>query len=241
LERTALNSSEHIAIERIDGVLPANQARSRDARDRLLKAGERVFARMGYDNAHVTDIAAAADCSVGSFYRRFRDKEAFFKALHHRFTALYRENTGRFFAMPQWQDQPSAVVIQRFVEATARIMSRNEGFFRALFQRSLAGAGKDYWPQMRQGGELQGRALAEFLARRDEGTHEDMIAASILILRVVEGSLVHRMLNDGVQWPDEAQVIASLSRVVVTFLGLRDVGPKSKRAARKPVSRARSR
>jgi AcrR family transcriptional regulator len=230
VERAALNSIEHI-----DGVLPANQARSRDARDRLLKAGERVFARMGYDSAHVTDIAAAADCSVGSFYRRFRDKEAFFKALHHRFTALYRENTGRFFEMPQWRDQPSAVVIKRFIEATARIMNRNEGFFRALFQRSLAGAGKDFWPQMRKGGELQGRALAAFLAARGEGTHEDMAGASVLILRVVEGSLVHRMLNEGVQWPGEAHVIEQLTRMVVTYLGLEDSGPRQA----KPLSRKR--
>ena len=30
------------SLEDIDGVLPANQARSRNARDRLLQAGERV-------------------------------------------------------------------------------------------------------------------------------------------------------------------------------------------------------
>src|ERR1700749_4789439 len=131
------------SLDEIDGVLPANQARSRNARDRLLQAGERVFAKLGYDAAHVSDIAQAADCSVGSFYRRFRDKEAFFKALHHRFTERHLDSGARFFALPEWRDQPTSAVVRTLIENTALIMKRNHGFFRALFQRSLAGAGAD--------------------------------------------------------------------------------------------------
>src|ERR1700689_5424070 len=104
--RCAIRMAAMDSLDHIDGVLPANQARSRNARDRLLAAGERVFARLGYDAAHVNDIALAAGCSVGSFYRRFRDKEAFFKALHHRFTERNLENSARFFSMPEWQDGP---------------------------------------------------------------------------------------------------------------------------------------
>ena len=119
------------SVDQLDGVLPVNQARSRDARDRLLHAGERVFAKVGYDAAHVNDIAAAAGCSVGSFYRRFRDKEAFFKALHHRFTERNLENAARFFAMEDWQNQPTSVMRAHadrehgaHHEAKSRIFSR---------------------------------------------------------------------------------------------------------------------
>src|ERR1700742_3122993 len=102
-------------VDQIDGVLPVNQARSRDARDRLLMAGEKVFARLGYDAAHVNDIAQAADCSVGSFYRRFRDKEAFFKALHQRFTERNLDNAAKFFALPEWQGQPTSAMIRTLI------------------------------------------------------------------------------------------------------------------------------
>jgi len=221
-----LNSVDHM-----DGVLPVNQARSRDARDRLLQAGERVFAKLGYDAAHVSDIASAAGCSVGSFYRRFRDKEAFFKALHHRFTQRNLENSARFFALPQWREQPSSTMVRALVEATAHIMKRNQGFFRALFQRSLAGAGAAYWPQMRAGTQRQGELLANFLAERGEGKSDNLAEACVFALRSVDGALVHRMLNDG-PYLDEGFVIDSLSRMALAYLGIPDHGGAgSKRSA----------
>ena len=221
------------SVDQLDGVLPVNQARSRDARDRLLHAGERVFAKVGYDAAHVTDIASAAGCSVGSFYRRFRDKEAFFKALHHRFTERNLENSARFFAMEDWREQPTSVVVRTLIENTAHIMKRNHGFFRALFQRSLAGAGADYWPQMRAGTQRQGELLAKFLSARGEGTHENLEAACIFALRSVDGVLVHRLLNDG-PYADEVFVLDSLSRMALSFLGIVDHGgPASQKPARR--------
>jgi len=208
-------------VEHIDGVLPVNQARSRDARDRLLQAGDRVFAKLGYDAAHVSDIATAAGCSVGSFYRRFRDKEAFFNALHHRFTERNLENSARFFALPEWQQQPTSVMVRSLVEATAHIMKRNHGFFRALFQRSLAGAGADYWPRMRAGTQKQGELLAEFLNARGQGTHENLPQACVFALRAVDGALVHRMLNDG-PYAEEDIVIDALTRMALAYLGVAD-------------------
>jgi AcrR family transcriptional regulator len=207
------------SVDQLDGVLPVNQARSRDARDRLLAAGERVFAKLGYDAAHVSDIALAAGCSVGSFYRRFRDKEAFFKALHHRFTERNQDSSARFFAMPAWQEQPTAAMLRTLIESTAHIMKRNQGFFRALFQRSLAGAGADYWPGMRAGTARQGQLLAEFLAARGEGAHENLAEACTFALRSVDGALVHRLLNDG-PYADEAFVLDSLTQMALAFLGV---------------------
>ena len=216
------------SVDQLDGVLPVNQARSRNARDRLLQAGERVFAKLGYDAAHVSDIALAANCSVGSFYRRFRDKEAFFKALHHRFTERNIDNVARFFAMPEWQEQPTAVMVRTLIENTAHIMKRNQGFFRALFQRSLAGAGADYWPSMRAGTGRQGVLLAEFLAARGEGCHENLPEACTFALRSVDGALVHRLLNDG-PYADEAFVLDSLARMALSYLGVEDRTPAKRK------------
>ncbi len=192
----------------IDGVFPANQARSRDARDRLLTAGEKVFAKLGYDAAHVSDIAQAANCSVGSFYRRFRDKEAFFKALHHRFTERNLDNGARFFALPEWKDQPTSAVVRTLIENTALIMKRNNGFFRALFQRTLAGSGADYWPRMRAGTQRQGELLAALMLSRGEGTDRaDLAQDCVFILRSVDGAIVHRLLNDGPYMDDALRIV----------------------------------
>ena len=218
-----------VPVEHLDGVMPASQARSRDARDRLLRAGERVFARMGYDAAHVSDIAEAAECSIGSFYRRFRDKEAFFGALHHRFTGRYRGNTRKFFEMPQWESKPTAFVIETFIANTAEIMKRNQGFFRALLERTLAGAGEDYWQKMRKAGEQQGKSLAAFLEKRGEASGSGLAMQATLALRIAEGALLHRLIGVGAIDKD-AQLISFLAGLVLRQLKLDDVArPRAKR------------
>jgi AcrR family transcriptional regulator len=206
-------------VDHIDGVMPASQARSRDARDRLLRAGERVFAKMGYDNAHVSDIADAAGVSIGSFYRRFRDKETFFRALLHQFTGRYRGNTRRFFEMPQWENVPTDEVIGTFIANTALIMKRNEGFFRALMQRSLAGAGEEYWPQMRKAGEQQGKSLAAFLEKRGEAAGGNLPHEATMALRVAEGMLLLRLVGVGASI-SESEMIVALAKLVKTQLGV---------------------
>ena len=65
-------------------IKPTNQARSRQMCDRILVAAFKVFSKNGYRDANVSDITKAAGCSVGIFYRRFRDKESLFYALQHR-------------------------------------------------------------------------------------------------------------------------------------------------------------
>ena len=213
--------SEAAKIEELDGVIPANQARSREAQARLMKAGELVFARKGYDEAHVIDIAAAAQCSIGSFYRRFRDKEALFRALHLQFAQRTRDNFDRFFAMPQWRTTPSAQVIRTLVENTARVIQRHPGFFRALFQRVLAGAGQTYSPALRAADEYSGRQLAAFLRARGEGQTEGLDEACIQGLRTVEAALIHRALhaaNPAEKTPDFT--VDALSRMLILYLDL---------------------
>src|SRR6516165_4548738 len=66
--------------------LPAHQARSRETRDKLLAAAERVFDEKGYAGSRIVDIARAAGCSVGAVYVRFIDKEALFNGIVEEFT-----------------------------------------------------------------------------------------------------------------------------------------------------------
>ena len=103
---------DHSYLNELDGVYPAFQARSRLAQERLLRAGDAVFASKGYDKAHVTDIAAAAGYSIGTFYGRFRDKEALFTALQIRFARRGRANIDRFFDLQRWHDATPAELIE---------------------------------------------------------------------------------------------------------------------------------
>ena len=62
---------------------PANRFERRRERTRheLLAAAERVLARKGLHRTKISDIAAAADVGVGTFYLHFPTKEALFDAV----------------------------------------------------------------------------------------------------------------------------------------------------------------
>jgi AcrR family transcriptional regulator len=210
-------------LSEIEGVIPANQARSREAQSRLLKAGEQVFAKKGYDNAHVGDIAAAANCSVGSFYRRFRDKEALFRALHIQFAERIERNMQRFLSLPEWEGAPTYEVIRTLVENTARVIERHPGFFRALFQRSLGGAAHTYVPALRAADETSGLRLAAFLRQRPDVPQEDLEAKCVFAVRSIEAVLVNRCLRSEVTREPVGSpfVIDSLTQMFAGYLGIR--------------------
>src|SRR5213594_2068492 len=57
------------------------ERRRERTRQELLAAATRVLAAKGLDRTKITDIAAAADVGVGTFYLHFPDKETLFDAL----------------------------------------------------------------------------------------------------------------------------------------------------------------
>ncbi|GAA3162683.1 MULTISPECIES: TetR/AcrR family transcriptional regulator [Streptomyces] len=57
-----------------------------DRREDILRAGEKVFARIGFDRATITDLAAAAEIGKGTFYLYFDSKDHLLGALWDRYT-----------------------------------------------------------------------------------------------------------------------------------------------------------
>src|SRR5262245_324974 len=81
-----MRSSTRLAPAPRSGVLPTKQIRSKATQDRLIAAGYRLLTTRDLDDLSVAEIAMAAGCSVGAFYLRFENKDAFFRALiSHKF------------------------------------------------------------------------------------------------------------------------------------------------------------
>jgi AcrR family transcriptional regulator len=200
------------------GVRPAYQARSRQQRDRLLKAGERAFAESGYWGTHVTDIARRAGCSVGSFYRRFEDKEALFLALQADMTERAETNIARFFDDPARADEPLETVFTRLVAATARTMRGIEGYYRALFELSLRG--HDVWPRMRRIEQLEGRRLVALLQTRGVSVTSEAEARATLAMRMMQGHIVSALLHGPGPWAaEDPELHGELARMLLRYLG----------------------
>ncbi len=71
-------------------VHPRQQARSRTTRRELVDAARDIFARDGFEQARIEDIAAAVGKTRGAFYAHFQDKEDVFFAIFEEYLARDR-------------------------------------------------------------------------------------------------------------------------------------------------------
>jgi AcrR family transcriptional regulator len=199
---------------------PAYQQRSRQQRDRLLKAGERVFAEKGFWQAHVADIAKRAGCSVGSFYRRFQDKEAFFFSLQSDMAVHGEDNIQRFFSDPACLTDPLPEVFARLVRNTARTMKGIEGYYRALFELSLRG--HNVWPPMRRIEAYEASLIIDLLQRRGAlPSDPDLQTHAHLAMRMVHGQIISSMLHGpGPYAADDPELHRELALLLVRYFQL---------------------
>jgi len=200
---------------------PAYQTRSREQRDRLLKAGERVFAEGGFWQAHVADIARRAGCSVGSFYRRFQDKEAFFFALQTYMAERAEQNIATFFRDPACRTEPMADLLLRLVRNSMRTMSRIEGYFRALFELSLRGHA--VWPSMRRLESYEADQLLSLMEARGIPIPPGMQERAHLAIRMMHGQIISQLLHGPGPFDSaDPRFTEELALLLGRYLGLSD-------------------
>ena len=90
--------------------LPAagsRKARAEQTEAALKEAGRRVFGRSGYLDAKITDIAAEAGRSVGSFYKHFAGKDELLQALLSDWIARAGEELAGHDAGSDLSEEPS--------------------------------------------------------------------------------------------------------------------------------------
>jgi AcrR family transcriptional regulator len=129
---------------RVDQRTRAARAQRREARDELLTAALRVFARRGYREAGVDEIAAEAGYSKGALYWHFSSKEELLTALiDERIDAPMRDRFALLASAPPERDMS--------VEATRT-------FARQLReQREAMLLEREYWSHAIRDPELRGR------------------------------------------------------------------------------------
>lgn len=77
-----LNRSTIITTKKMATTTPnKHELRTRETRELLLQAAERIFVRDGYEKAELGEIAAVAGRTKGSIYAQFKSKEEVFLAL----------------------------------------------------------------------------------------------------------------------------------------------------------------
>lgn len=138
--------------------LPAKQARSRKTRDALIAAGWKLLARHPWDNVTINDIVKTAGVSVGSFYTRFADKDAYFETLASEW--VVRRGAQRI-ANLQHVGKGEDYLAQAILD-TYRTTLANQHFWRAALVRGAAHPA--FWKPFR---ELGLRVMARVLELRE--------------------------------------------------------------------------
>jgi AcrR family transcriptional regulator len=208
--------------------LEPRSAKGRRTRARLLEAGKAVFERDGFLQARITDIAAEAQVSHGSFYHYFDSKESLFKE-------IAEEVEVRLVSMDDIAHDPTAGPVERIRAANraylsayrkeARIMRVIEEVSRYNDDVRMVRAKRDDYLAARLESAIK-RLQAEGLA---DGRVDERYAATALGGMVAK--FAEMMFIGGAQFEMEAAV-EQLTLLWANALGLSDASVRPARGRR---------
>jgi len=197
--------------------LPARQTRSRETRDRLLAAAEKVFDEKGYLGARMVDIAEAADCSIGATYARFKDKDALFGGIVEMFCAETSNRIQNVAALAQ-SVEPS-FLIRRFIIGSAAQFQAHRGMFRAIMERGFENQAP-LAPLIAMRGRME-NLLTQMLRSVLPGDSRDPLLTARVVVQMVFGFLIGPLVNPmSPVSGEEPRAIAELETAILKYLGL---------------------
>jgi AcrR family transcriptional regulator len=206
-------------IEVNSSVHPALQQRSQEKRDRLIKAGIRIFAEKGYDQARVADLAEAANISVGVFYQRFRDKRGFFDALQSDFVERGKSNWDKHIHLADPKASASQFC-EYLVKSLARVNIRNIGFMRALF--SVAHHDKEVLATASTLDLYGAEKVEQYLIDKKFTTKARLRPNQVYfgLSMVTKTQIVMALNNAGPFYADDPEAISEHARMLEVYLAL---------------------
>lgn len=221
------------ALGRLRGVTPAQQSRSEATFYALIEAGRKALDQKFFDEMTIEEIARDAGASVGAFYGRFANKEAFFSAIQEITVSDIEAQLKAQLARPAVEALSDAKFLAAVAKFTVDIFRKHRGLYIASFKHSSTRPGA--WSPIRRLGYnasgLFAAKLAPRLQRRGRPASEREIRIG---LQFMNGLLVNAVLNDpGPLSLDNRSMPAYISRFLCSFFGVDGGGHASGRERRK--------
>lgn len=209
---------------RLRGVTPAQQPRSEATFRALIQAGKKALDAKFFDEMTIEEIARAAGASVGAFYGRFANKEAFFSAIQEITVADIEAHLKAQLARRQVEAATDREFLVAVAKITVGIFRRNRGLYIASFKHSSTRTGA--WSPVRRLGYEASGLIAASLAPRLQRAGKPASERKIRIgLQFMNGLLVNAVLNDpGPLSLDDREMPAYIARMLCSFFGIDGVG-----------------
>jgi AcrR family transcriptional regulator len=206
------------AHTRLEWVRPPRQARSRETLVRILDAAEDLLARKSFDDLSVSEIVRAAGSSVGSFYSRFRDKDALLEALRERMAQEALATIDPALEPARWEGASLAEISRECTAFVVRVYRSRAALNRALLVRGATDpAFGRRAAEVR--GRLHARLTALLLLRRDQIRHPDPEAAADFVLDLALSLMERRALTPEATPASDAKLADELTRACLSYLG----------------------
>lgn len=170
-------------------VFPARQRRSEQTRDRLLRTGTALLSSGGFDDVSIAQVAAAAGCSVGAFYERFRNKKAYFEFLLDSIIDQVRGQTLQTLTPANLRGLTLAQTVQACVRHHIQVVRAHEGPLRAALEYSINGSAG--WQPVRDAAAWLNAHYIDLIMRKCRRDTEQRRAQLRIGLHVIAGHLLN--------------------------------------------------
>jgi len=190
--------------ERLDRRTRAARAQGGEARDQLLSAALRVFARRSYRQAGVDEIAAEAGYSKGALYWHFAGKEELLLALlEERVDAPMREVVGLLESAPPEHDvsvEASRNFVRRLGTQRDAVLLEREYWSLAIRDPELRARYAERQTELRRALAVALAARARHLGTPDLGMPAEDVAR--VVMSVAGGLAVDELVEPGSVRPE---------------------------------------
>ncbi|PHP65433.1 hypothetical protein CSC94_18915 [Zhengella mangrovi] len=182
--------------EDIPGVHPAQQQRSRRIRDAFINSGVEMLNSMRLADLKVSDLAEASGGSVGSFYNRFEDKEAYFRALRAAAIASCNEEIQARVNIDRLYELEPEIALDELVDLMADLFT---GPMRGVLRESLLRILEpdDPWAPMRDSArEIMRYYRKAFASQFPQFGEEETKTRLSFCFQLIVGALQNDLVND---------------------------------------------
>ncbi len=204
------------------GMRPASQARSRALLVKLFDEGLALLQETDFDGLSIETLCARSGSTVGAFYSRFENKEAFVGALQRLVVARTRAGVVADYETGVAPTDNLAHLLGWIAKGALTWYRRYEGLVRASLRRANGEA--EMWTPMRELGELQiSYALPRieaFVPPSARPGAEDRIRLSFQMLFGTLNNMI--LINPGpftIEDPRTARMLAAAMSAFIVSVG----------------------